>query len=84
MLASYFCFPFKEAVLTGKEAEAFSLDLQSRFFPDVLFAASAESSEIPLLKNRYTEGETLIYICENRTCRRPVNSVKEALEMLKE
>ncbi len=84
MLASYFCFPFKEAVITGKEAEPFSLDLQTRFFPDVLFAFSAGKSEIPLLKGRYSEGETRIYICENRTCSRPVNSVKEALKMLKE
>lgn len=83
ILSSYFCFPFKEAVITGNKAKAFSRDLQSRFFPDTLFAFSVEGSEIPLLKGRHTENETRIYICENQTCSRPVNSVDEALEVLR-
>jgi uncharacterized protein YyaL (SSP411 family) len=83
ILASYFCFPFKEAVITGSKAEAFSRNLQSRFFPDTLFAFSVENSEIPLLKGRHIENETQIYVCENQTCSRPVNSVGDALEMLK-
>jgi hypothetical protein len=35
-----------------------------------------------LLKNRFVEGETYIYVCVNKACKMPVKTVKEALELI--
>ena len=37
---------------------------------------------LPLLKDRFFEGETYVYVCQNRDCLRPVESVKEAMEQM--
>ena len=43
-----------------------------------------KESEMPLLKDRFFEGETLIYVCENKVCLMPVTKVTEALKILKD
>jgi uncharacterized protein YyaL (SSP411 family) len=45
---------------------------------------SEEASELPLLKDRYFEEETLIYVCENKVCLRPVKTVTEALKQIQD
>jgi hypothetical protein len=37
---------------------------------------------IPLLENKFVEGKTLIYICENKTCQKPIENIKEAITLL--
>jgi len=37
---------------------------------------------LPLLKDRFFEGETYVYVCQNRVCLPPVESVKEAMEQM--
>jgi len=34
------------------------------------------------MEERYQEGKSLIYICENKSCKLPVSNTKEALELL--
>ncbi len=36
----------------------------------------------PLLKNRYNEGQTLIYVCIEGACKLPVTSANDALGQL--
>jgi hypothetical protein len=40
-------------------------------------------TSIPLLKNKWVEGKTLIYICENKTCKTPTESIEEAWSQVK-
>ena len=43
--------------------------------------ASTSTSQLPLMEHKTTkEGETTIYVCSEKTCRRPVTSVEEAME----
>lgn len=71
-----------EIAIVGKNASEFLKQFQSHYLPRVTFCASKIDSEIALLKNRYIENKTLIYVCSNNTCMLPVDTVNEALKLL--
>ncbi|MFL2612849.1 MAG: thioredoxin domain-containing protein [Flavobacteriaceae bacterium] len=73
---------FYEIVITGKDAYKMSDEIKSKYLPNVLIAASKKDSKEYLLNNRYVNGENLIYVCVNNSCKFPVNKVTEALKIL--
>ncbi len=73
---------FFEVVISGKKSHKMANEISSKYFPNILIAASKKDSDKYLLKNRYNRGETLIYVCVNNTCKFPVNNVNEALKLI--
>jgi hypothetical protein len=47
-----------------------------------LVAGSNKESALPLLQDRYQSGQTLIYVCEGKTCKRPVETMAEAMKQI--
>lgn len=79
-----FSKPFYDIAVVGKHAEQQLKSLNSYYIPNKIVAGSTEaSSNLPLLKNRYTENETRIYVCIDNACKLPVTTVKDALKQLK-
>ena len=37
---------------------------------------------LPLLEGKLVEGKTLIYVCENKTCKLPTEDIQEALSLI--
>lgn len=72
----------KEVVIVGENAHELVKIFQKHYLPNVIFCVSTGPSEMPLLKNRYVSGKTLIYICQNNTCQLPVETVEEAMELI--
>ena len=58
------------------------LELNTSYLPNALVAGSSKESTKPLLKYRYIDDETLIYVCVNNSCKLPVSEVSEALKLL--
>jgi uncharacterized protein YyaL (SSP411 family) len=81
-LQLWMCRPFSELVIVGKDVDEKRKILQQHYLPNLIFAGSNNASDLPLLKNRYKEGITLIYICREKTCLSPVTDVSEALKLL--
>ena len=77
-------YSYKEVVVVGFEAQKFNKELQQYYLPNVLFQISEKASELPLLKDRFFEGETLIYVCENKVCLRPTRTIEEALKQIRD
>ncbi|MBT8235977.1 MAG: thioredoxin domain-containing protein [Bacteroidia bacterium] len=75
-------YPYFEIAIVGDEASAKAQELQSRFLPNSLIVQTAVESQEPLFDSRFVEGETLIYVCQNHTCKLPVQTTEEALEQL--
>jgi uncharacterized protein YyaL (SSP411 family) len=72
--------PFNEVVITGKNAEEKRRELTKSYFPNQLYAGDASGkSKLPLLEQRFVEGKTLIYVCQDNTCKLPLETVKEAI-----
>lgn len=76
--------PQTEVVIVGKSVNEKLVALYKQSPPNVIFALSDKKSDLPLLKNRYVEGQTLIYVCKNNSCLLPSQSVEEALKQIEE
>ena len=74
--------PYYEVAISGTEAETKLKTLQTSYIPNILISGATTDSELPLLKNKFNEEETLIYVCVNGTCKRPVNSIDMALSQI--
>lgn len=75
--------PFYEIVVVGDEAQNKLENLQNKHIPNTLIIGSTQENELPLFKDRFQEGETYIYVCQNSTCKLPVKTVDEAMQQLK-
>ena len=83
MLLLYNVVPFNEIVITGSAAMEKRREVATHFLPNTILAGSTQSAdELPLLANRFVNGKTLIYVCENKTCKLPVEEVGEGLKLL--
>ncbi len=75
---------YYEVAITGEEAEQRLKEMQNAFNPNVLWAMTSKPVGIPLLKDRFNPGETLIFVCRNNTCHLPVKNAQDALKQIKQ
>ena len=75
-------YPYYEIAVVGKKAIAMAGELHSEFLPNTLIVASEEESDLPLFEDRFFEDDTYIFVCQNNTCKLPVNSVSDAIGQL--
>ncbi|MFS4416534.1 thioredoxin domain-containing protein [Maribacter sp. 2307ULW6-5] len=83
-LFMYRALPFYEIVVVGPRAKEMMAELGRYHLPNTLLAGSTVASGEPLFKNRFTERGTLVYVCQDNTCKLPVPTVEEALGQLRE
>ena len=75
-------YSYKEVVIIGPEAQKSNQEIQQNYLPNILFQISDKPSKLPLLKDRFLKKETLIYVCEDKVCLRPSETVTEALKQI--
>jgi uncharacterized protein YyaL (SSP411 family) len=73
--------PFEVAIV-GKDWEQKLSHLQSSYLPNSIFIGGENEGSLPLLEDKLVKGKTTIYVCENKTCKRPVEQVSEALKQM--
>lgn len=71
-----------EIAIMGKNALSKSHEMQKVYLPTSLFLGG-EKENLPLLKNKLTGKETVIYVCKNKECKLPVMEVSIALQQIK-
>jgi len=72
-----------EIAIVGANAEELRADLATHYLGNSLILGSDNDSNLPLLQDKFQEGETFIYVCQNKTCKFPVTSVEKALELMR-
>jgi len=75
--------PFYEVAIVGKDAHSKTMELNKKYNPNKLFIGDFGESNLELLKGKYMEGTTMIYVCENKVCQLPTNNTAEAIKLLK-
>lgn len=75
-------YPFYEVAIMGPDAEQLRQGMQQQYLPHTLYLGGTNEGSIPLLKDKLVEGETYIYVCRNKVCKLPVQTVEKALELL--
>jgi len=75
--------PYYEVAVVGKDAHLKTMELNRKYNPNKLFIGSFEESDLELLKGKYVEETTMIYVCENKVCQLPTNNVIKAIKLIK-
>lgn len=81
-LALYFERPFYEVAIVGDAFKEKAEEIRSHYLPNSIFAAAEKESTLSLFNDRYSVGETLIYVCRHGTCQLPMRHMQEVLEQL--
>lgn len=72
--------PFQIAI-AGENAHELRKQFSNHFLPNCLFlGCSVEATSVPLLKEKHVKDETLIYLCQNKTCQLPKHWIIEILK----
>jgi len=74
---------FYEVVVVGANAQEKINEINKTYLPNILMAGSATESDAYMLRERFIDGETFIYVCVNNACRLPVTKTEEALPFIK-
>eukprot|EP01029_Cantina_marsupialis_P028632 TRINITY_DN7775_c0_g4_i1.p1 TRINITY_DN7775_c0_g4~~TRINITY_DN7775_c0_g4_i1.p1 ORF type:complete len:715 (-),score=49.79 TRINITY_DN7775_c0_g4_i1:1061-3205(-) len=80
----WFANPPIEIVVVGEDASKQKEKIEKLFLPNVLISGSNTESNLPLLQNRYVNGQTTFYLCKNKTCKLPVTNANDVLKQLSE
>ena len=74
-----------EVVILGEESHLFGHQITQNYIPDMVIMAATKTSNLPLFENKHMlNNATTVYVCYNKTCKRPVNAPDKAIEQLLE
>ena len=71
-----------EVAIMGNDALSVSSEMQKNYLPLSLFLGGMNEN-LPLLQNKKTNGNTMIFVCKNKTCNLPVEDPQVALEQIR-
>ena len=74
--------PTYEVAIVGERAGAFRDELAADYRPGALYLGGADEGGLALLEGKAVPGATLVYVCLERVCRFPVESVRAATQEL--
>lgn len=72
-----------EVAIVGNDWQQKLTQLQKKYLPNTIYLGGDSEGSLPLLENKLVIGKTMIYVCENKTCQRPVEEVSEAMKQIK-
>ncbi|MDP4285142.1 MAG: thioredoxin domain-containing protein [Bacteroidota bacterium] len=75
-------YPYEIAVVGNNWKEKL-LQFHEHYLPNSIFVGGKTEGNFSLLENKLVKGKTMIYVCENQTCQRPVEDVEDALKQIK-
>ncbi|MGL2962975.1 thioredoxin domain-containing protein [Flavobacterium sp. RSB2_4_14] len=63
----------KELAICGTNALDYLEKINQNYLPNIIIAGATKETKLPFLENRFSEKETLFYLCQNKTCDIPSN-----------
>jgi uncharacterized protein len=75
--------PPYEVAIIGNDFEKLHQDMMRYYLPNALLLGGKAEGTLELLKNKLMEGETMIYVCQNKVCKFPVRDVEKALPLMR-
>jgi uncharacterized protein YyaL (SSP411 family) len=72
-----------EVAIVGNDWQERLLEFHKEYLPNAIFMGGTNEGSLSLLQNKLVNGKTMIYVCENKTCQRPVEKVEEAVKQMK-
>ena len=81
-LYSLLVHPPYEVAIMGPNYETIQKELSSQYLPNAILLGGPEEGTLELLQDKLQEGETYIYVCQNKVCKFPVQTVAEAIALM--
>jgi len=75
-------YPFYEVVIVGKDASKLMTEMNKSYIANSILVGSTVKSDLALFKDRYVEDGTFIYVCQDNTCKLPVNTVEDGFQQI--
>jgi uncharacterized protein YyaL (SSP411 family) len=72
----------KELAICGDLALEHCSKINNLYLPNVVLAGTEKASNLPFLKDRYNDKQTLFYLCQNKTCLIPSSDFQQILSDL--
>ncbi len=83
-LALSILHPPYEIAIVGSDFKTKLQEIHRHYLPNVLLMGGAAEGSLPLLDNKMVAGQTTIYVCRNKTCKRPVLKMEDAIAEMSE
>lgn len=77
-----FVSPPYEVGIVGQNYNEMRHKMDTHYFPNVLLSGGSIEGSLTLLENKLVPGQTTIYVCQNKSCKRPVTEVEKAIEQI--
>ncbi len=74
--------PPYEVAIVGENYAALQKEWQKEYLPNAILLGGATEGSLELLQSKLQTGATMIYVCQNKVCKFPVEEVKKAISML--
>lgn len=82
ILQNWFTWPPYEVAIVGENAETFRKEWENQYSPNVFLLGGKTEGKLELLENKKVEGATYIYVCQDKMCKFPVQTVPEAVKLV--
>ncbi len=73
---------YYEVAVVGENALEKVKQINSKYIPNKLIIGSTTENNLPLLKNRFIKDKTFIYVCVNKACKMPTESIEESVSLI--
>ncbi len=71
-----------EVAIVGKDYDIKRKEFDKHYLPNVFLSGGKNEGSLALLENKLIEGQTTIFVCQNKTCKLPVTEVNEAINQI--
>lgn len=75
-------FPFYTLGIIGNKPQVAKQGLNKHFLPNVVICGNGGNKLIPILRHNQEKNGLQIYICDENSCKEPVNSIDSALKTI--
>ena len=82
LLLDHIVDPYEIAIV-GDDALSKRAALSKYYMGHSIFLGGKDEGKLDLLKNKLVEDETMVYVCQNKVCKLPVQSAEDALPLIK-
>lgn len=75
-------YPYYEVAVVGNGFDELSKMFLQKYLPNISLSGGNSNASFKLLENKFVHGKTLIYVCEEGSCKQPVENFDEAVSQI--
>lgn len=83
ILEAWFTQPLYEIAILGDDFKARRAEFDHHYLPQAIFMGGSTEGTLALLEGKRVSGQTTIYVCRDKTCKLPVQTVDQALQQIR-